>query len=256
MRIRGIHIATYPGTSGDDYLGPLATSDTYTGERGSDWLQGGTGDDTLIGENKIAPLTNQGSDTGTLTSITYTNSSPDVMYVYGVYTTGAVTLLHTIAPGGSLTTDIWSNSVRVLGGAFASNDYYEFIKTNTAPSPTSYTLNANNADLLEGQSGDDLLYGQLGADTLTGGIGADTLDGGVNDDSLVGGDGNDLAFGGEGNDRIFGDAGDDTLNGGDGADTIRGGTDNDLISGGSGNDSLLGEDGNDRIKGDSGNDTI
>lgn len=249
-------MATYPGTSGNDFLGPLSTADTYTGERGSDWLQGGDGNDTLIGENKIAPLSNQGTDTGTETSITYTNSSPDTMYVYGVYTSGSVVLLHTIGPNDRLTTTIWSNSVRVLGGAASSSEYYEFIKTNTAASPTSYTLAANNADLLEGQGGDDLLYGQLGADTLTGGIGADTLDGGVNDDSLVGGDGNDLAFGGEGNDRIFGDAGDDTLNGGDGADTIRGGTDNDLISAGSGNDSVLGEDGNDRIKGDGGNDTV
>lgn len=249
-------MATYNGNSGDNYLGPLDTADTYTGERGSDWLVGGLGNDTLIGENKIDPLSNQGTDTGTQTSITYTNSSPDVMYIYGVYTTGAVTLLHTIPAGGSLTTTIWSNSVRVLGGAFASNDYYEFIKTNTAPSPTSYTLNANNADLLEGQDGNDLLYGQLGADTLTGGTGADTLDGGVNDDSLVGGTGNDLAFGGEGNDRVYGDAGDDTLNGGDGADTIWGGTENDQISGGSGNDSILGEDGNDRIKADAGNDTV
>lgn len=63
-------MATYPGTSGNDFLGPLSTADTYTGERGSDWLQGGDGNDTLIGENKIAPLSNQGTDTGTQTSIT------------------------------------------------------------------------------------------------------------------------------------------------------------------------------------------
>lgn len=87
------------------------------------------------------------------------------MYVYGVYTSGSVVLLHTIGPNDSLTTTIWSNSVRVLGGAASSSEYYEFIKTNTAASPTSYTLAANNADLLEGQGGDDLLYGQLGADT-------------------------------------------------------------------------------------------
>jgi Ca2+-binding RTX toxin-like protein len=81
--------------------------------------------------------------------------------------------------------------------------------------------NGNNADTLNGVSGDDILYGN------------------ANNDMLFGLGGNDTLFGQDGNDGLQGGDGDDVLNGGAGVDTLNGGLGNDTLTGGAGNDAFI-----------------
>ncbi len=78
-------------------------------------------------------------------------------------------------------------------------------------------------DFLAGQAGDDLVYGQSGNDDIRGGAGSDTLAGQGGNDSLYGQDGDDVAHGGAGDDFVNGGAGDDRLFGNAGNDTVIGG---------------------------------
>ena len=64
-----------------------------------------------------------------------------------------------------------------------------------------------------GGAGNDRIYGQDDANTLQGGTGDDTLDGGIDDDVLDGGAGADVLTGGQGDDTFIYAAG-------EGADTI------------------------------------
>jgi len=67
------------------------------------------------------------------------------------------------------------------------------------------TITGNeDANSLNGMTGNDTLFGRGGNDTLVGDVGADFLEGG---------DGDDLLRGGPGSDQLFGDAGDDVLYG-------------------------------------------
>ncbi|MBI4755089.1 MAG: hypothetical protein HY778_06630 [Betaproteobacteria bacterium] len=65
---------------------------------------------------------------------------------------------------------------------------------------------------------------------------ADDLNGGTGDERLLGFGGNDALEGRSGNDALEGGAGDDTLDGGAGNDALIGGEGNDLLNGGSGAD--------------------
>ncbi|MEM9154616.1 MAG: M10 family metallopeptidase [Cyanobacteria bacterium P01_F01_bin.33] len=120
-------------------------------------------------------------------------------------------------------------------------------------------------DSLAGRSGDDKLFGGNDNDTLEGGGDSDTLDGGDGDDSLLGGDDDDTLTGDFGNDFLNGDDGDDdlqggndndTLQGGLGSDTLDGGLHNDVLLGGSDRDILIGGFGNDSLKGNDDGDDL
>lgn len=111
-------------------------------------------------------------------------------------------------------------------------------------------------DSLSGQSGDDKLIGNQGRDFLDGGEGNDTLDGGNGNDTLAGRNGDDRLSGGNGSDKLLGDDGSDFLDGDSGNDTLGGRNGNDTLEGKNGDDRLLGGDGDDTISGGQGNDTI
>ncbi|MEL6929763.1 MAG: peroxidase family protein [Cyanobacteria bacterium J06600_6] len=70
-------------------------------------------------------------------------------------------------------------------------------------------VGTDEADLIDGLSGDDLILGGLGHDIIFGGKGNDTLRGQAGTDTLVGGEGNDLLESAAG----------DVFNGGTGSDT-------------------------------------
>ncbi|WP_424943498.1 calcium-binding protein [Aliiroseovarius crassostreae] len=98
----------------------------------------------------------------------------------------------------------------------------------------------DQADRLEGDSGDDTISGKGGSDTLIGGEGDDSIEGGDRQDILFGGEGDDTLSGGRGADILAGNEGNDTLEGGNWDDMLFGGAGEDLLEGGSGDDVLVG----------------
>lgn len=100
-------------------------------------------------------------------------------------------------------------------------------------------------DSAHGGRGDDTLDGGRGDDTLSGtspGFSvqdADSLDGGTGNDALDGGGGDDRIAGGEGADTLLGGAGDDSLLGGSGRDVLSGGRDRDRMAGDGGADDFV-----------------
>jgi|GEM_PF-677672 len=74
---------------------------------------------------------------------------------------------------------------------------------------TNQLVGTEDADLIDGKSGDDLILGAEGADIIFGGTGNDTLRGQAGKDTLVGGAGND----------VLESAAGDVFNGGTGNDT-------------------------------------
>ena len=119
----------------------------------------------------------------------------------------------------------------------------------------------DQAERLDGSTGDDTIWGYAGNDTISGLAG---------NDRIITGDGVDVVDGGAGNDEIngyvvkaasgentyFSSTGAKTIDGGEGNDFVYGGSDADKISGGSGNDQLYGVGGADVINGGDGADTI
>lgn len=74
----------------------------------------------------------------------------------------------------------------------------------------SYTLGAQQENLLLGATGALNGTGNASANSLTGNTGNNRLDGGAGNDILIGGGGSDTLLGGAGADRLRGDAGNDT----------------------------------------------
>jgi hypothetical protein len=104
-----------------------------------------------------------------------------------------------------------------------------------------------NADRLEGTSGNDTIRGLGGDDTIAGLAG---------DDRLYGNEGNDYLAGSFGRDRLYGDRGNDTLFGEQDDDWVSGGNGNDQLWGNDGNDTVLGGNGSDRLVGNAGDDLL
>lgn len=134
---------------------------------------GGSGDDTLTGNDADNTLTgNAGDDT-----ILGGRGNDDI-------------------DGGAN-----NDTLRGNGGA----DQIESASgTNTMHGDTG-------ADTLIGGSGTDTIYGNSGADTISGGGSGDFLYGGRGDDTISGGAGNDRITGGMGQDTLTGGAGADTF---------------------------------------------
>lgn len=138
----------------------------------------------------------------------------------------------------------------------------------------------NEANTINGFSGNDVLYGRFGSDQLVGGNGFDILIGGSGNDILIGGVGRDRLFGGDGFDEArYSDStsgltvdlqtgvnsglaeGDifssiENLTGSSYKDNLRGDTKANELKGGEGDDFIFGRDGNDKIYGDGGNDIL
>jgi Ca2+-binding RTX toxin-like protein len=147
---------------------------------------------------------------------------------------------------------------------------------------------SEQAERLDGTSGDDTISAFGGNDTIAGlagndriitGDGVDVVDGGAGNDeinaymvdassgryviyesagvkTLDGGEGNDAIFGGSGADKINGGSGNDQLYGVGGADVINGGDGADTIYGQDGDDQLDGGDGIDSLYGGDGSDSL
>ncbi len=117
---------------------------------------------------------------------------------------------------------------------------------------TEYLHGGDDADTIDGQSGDDDICGGNGDDVLRGGDGNDRMDGERGSDEVYGEGDGDLVSGGWGSDLVDGGAGEDHVGGGDGVDTVRGGDASDLLCGHGSTDVLYGEGGDDLMLGGAG----
>ena len=162
-------------------------------------------------------------------------------------------------------------------GGFARGDTYASIEHLVGSRHDDVLRGDDQANRLEGGSGDDTLYGGAGNDALDGGAGADTVS---YEDEATGitlrlGEGSEVTFatrtgsferdtlrniehviGSEARDVITGNNADNWLEGRGGGDEIRGGAGDDRLEGYSGDDTLYGGAGDDTINGGAGNDIL
>ena len=282
----GMTVATTSTTAdGDDGLSGENDDVTSSIEN----VTGGTGDDTLIGNDQTNLLRGgDGNDTlagganGTCGAVTdgdtlYGDAGNDTLYSaqYNCWAklnggTGSDTVLFN-ARGSAMT-------ITMDGGG---NDGGANERANVA----------GDVETLTGGYGDDALTGSSNADTLNGGPGDDTLSGGSGDDTLNGGAGGDVMNGGLGVDKIdyssytngvtvtlcvateqtgapTGCTADDGYSendnianvehviGGSGDDNMTAGSADATFEGGAGDDTLTGGDGADTLWGDAGDDNL
>lgn len=238
------------GDTGNDYIDGGAGADNLTGGQGSDTIIGGTELDTIIGDGQWYDLNTMASaGTGTLTSVTVTNSADGPIELYYINSTGGSELVTTIAVGGSYT----------FSGHTGDNYYlaepvsWLYLDTFTVSSGLTFDYGTEPlGDYLDAGAGDDYVHGQYGDDTIYFGDGNDSVYGGYGNDLIDDVSGSAL----QGLNRIEGGAGNDTIRAGGGNDTVYGGADNDLIYGESANDSIFGDAGSDTIYGGSGIDVL
>lgn len=151
-----------PTQHGDDRLEGGDGNDYVQGEGGADWLIGGTGDDTLVGDNVEASLSIAFHGDDYLDG----GSGRDQLAGQG----GSDTLV-----GGDDDDWLYGDGVGIAVGHFGH-------------------------DWLDGGNGNDWLEGGEGEDTLLGGDGRDQLLGGDGNDIMIGGLGADVLRGGAGDD--------------------------------------------------------
>jgi trimeric autotransporter adhesin len=230
---------------GNDTLDGGGGADKVVGHGRDDILFGGTGNDSLWGDNdrpeQDLPTDCYGRDylDGEDGDDYLQGGGSDDMLIGGL---GADTLFGDGQEG--LTEPFSAHGQDTLDGG-EGNDVL---------------LGGGDSDMLDGGSGNDFLHGDdaelfvaasvHGDDFLDGGTGDDTLFGDGGDDYLAGGDGNDWLAGEDqlnnnggstlqGNDTLFGGAGNDNLFGGNGDDVLEGGAGSDFQAGGAGNDVYL-----------------
>jgi len=202
------NLLSLTGTSGDDSMvGGTNADDTVSGGLGSDFIVGDVGNDTIFGGRAIA----DGED------------SADTIY-------GDM-------DGDSISSSSDHRADKIYGNAGNDSLYGGFGPFNSADSGN---------DTIWGGLGNDSVFGQDGDDVLCGGGGlrhpndnADYLEGGTGNDVLIGNGGNDTLQGNEGADTFEGGIGDDMMDGGDGNDIILTRSGNDTLTGGNGADTFV-----------------
>ncbi len=193
--------------SGNDIILGGTGSDTITGEEGNDLIIGGVGHDLLKG--------NDGNDT------IYGRSGNDII-------------------NGNDGDDY------ISGG-----DGYDTISGDEG---NDVLYGNGGLDIISGGAGNDFIYGGSGNDQLDGNGGNDLIYGGSGTNIIKGGAGNDTITGGEDYDKIEGGADNDTIFGRSGGDDLHGNDGNDIISAGQGNDILEDGKGSDNLIGGADND--
>lgn len=164
----------------------MAGDDILYGLNGqTDVLSGGTGNDTLFGQDGVDILIG-GADRDSL----YGGDGNDLL-------DGDQDDI--ILDGGS------GNDVLYVDGGFTSSSDAQIDQVESVILNTSGVLNLSN------QTENLFMSGSSGADTMTGGSGDDIINGNGGADTLIGGDGND---------NIYGASNDTLLNGGAGTDTL------------------------------------
>lgn len=187
----GVLIENATGGSGNDSLLGNNAANMLTGNAGDDFLMGRGGADTLIGGAGVDTASWADSAVGVTVSVNalYNGSSSDGDQFASIERIEGSNLADTLIGGNA------ADTLRGLGGE-------------------DHLTGGNANDFLDGGDGNDRLEGGAGNDTLVGGTGNDRLEGGAGNDRLNGGAGNDILVGGIGNDLfVFTDAGVDTIDG-------------------------------------------
>ncbi|KUR71977.1 hypothetical protein AQZ52_08005 [Novosphingobium fuchskuhlense] len=208
-------------------------------------ISGGSGDDTIIVGNYVAPINPA------------TGSPFDGPSIYGQAGNDTIS-------GGA--------SADFINGGYGNDTVYgndgdDYLSEGYGGPGGGNDLirGGNGDDIIIGGGGDDRLYGDAGNDDIqdgegrnliSGGVGNDHLTGGADADRIYGGEGNDTLNGADGNNVLSGDAGDDSLFGGANVDVMNGGIGDDFLFGAAGNDRLIGGAGADTLQGGNGADTL
>ncbi len=213
---------TLTGDAGANRLEGLAGNDTLFGGAGADALDGGDGVDTASYAGASAAVTiNLTSGVGsggdaegdTLTSIeNVIGSSHDDMLWGGA---GVNTL-----SGGDGNDNLLSGAGATVLDGGAGLDWANYYASTGAVTVNLAVLTASGG-YAEGDTliGTEWVFGSAYDDVLTGDENANILDGHTGNDTVLGGGGDDTLYGGDGDDVLAGNGGADTLDGGDGIDT-------------------------------------
>ena len=223
-------IESLTGGSGNDTISGDNAANTLRGGGGNDTLIGNAGDDTLFGEGGNDTLRG-GADTGTLI-----NSTKD-----------------TLDGGTETDTADYSDS-----GGRVTVDLSDTTRQDTTNRGFDQLTDVEN---LTGSNFNDTLSGNAGVNVITGGDGDDTLAGRAENDTLAGGNGTDTAdFSAETVDIMANiDAGTATGAGTDSLTSIAnliGGSGDDILVGDESVNDLAGGDGDDELEGAGAGDTL
>ena len=249
---QGSDIDVMAGPSSFDNIYGMGGDDTLYGATSNDFLYGGTGADRLYGLGGMDTLNGDAGD-----DMLFGGGDGDILRGGNgadILDGGEGTDTADYAGSGSAVT-VNLNAGTGIGG-HAEGDSLVSVENITGSAFGDSLFGDDNANRIEGGSGNDVIRGGVGADTLYGNLGSDNIKGGGGGDRLQGGDGNDRMFGEGGSDFIYGGAGDDKLYGNGNDDLIRGGSGADFIIGGFDNDTLYGEAGDDTINGGPGDDQL
>jgi Ca2+-binding RTX toxin-like protein len=212
------------GGSGDDtLLGDEwligGGNDILDGGAGNDWLDGGNGSDTFVfragcGLDTLYDFDQTQDATGTMVMAP---EDHDVIRFEG---------------------GLFANfDALVASGAMAQVGANVVITLDATDQITLRNMSIGNLDAgdfvfavtVNGTAGDDVITGDARAESINGLAGNDQINGGAGDDWLSGGDGNDILTGGPGADQLIGgpgtdflwiDAQDTLIDGGDGLDYL------------------------------------
>ncbi len=223
----GVTVEKATGGSGDDTLIGNDAANVLNGRGGADHMTGGLGDDWYHVDSMgdvIVEAEGEGDVDRVFASVSY------------ALTAGAAI-------------EILSTSLQVGTGAIdlTGNELNNVVVGNNGANRLD---GGDGADSLYGHLGSDILIGGLGDDRLDGGLGVDTADysgatGGVNANLLTRtatGQGNDLLLDIE---NLVGSSFNDILRGSAAANELSGGDGDDILDGREGADTLIGGLGND-----------
>lgn len=221
------------------------------GVRGGDYIDGGTGDDVLYGDGRIA-----------LADAIRRGESENASGVRGDAILGGAGADWVLGAAGNDALAGGGGDDLLIGGAgdddivgdsghFAGQFDWSVVRDPRPQAQTALTfMHFVSRDV--SLAGRDTVYGGGGSDWVFSEDGDDVVDGGSGDDVLRGGGGADVLLGGTGSDGLFGDGDSDAAP--DAADYLDGGQGDDVLQGAAGDDILVGGPGNDRMTGGPGRD--
>ncbi|MBP1856739.1 M10 family metallopeptidase [Rhizobium herbae] len=187
-------------------------NDTITGNNANNTLNGNGGNDTLLTGTGIDVINGGDGDDwiegGFSKDTVNGGNGNDTFYVregeFGDDTDGGT---------GNDVLDLSNHTTRGAIVNLGANTY-DFSPTFGGPYSIVNVENVRGTQLADTITGDALanaIDGNGGNDSLLGGAGNDSIDGGDGNDTIQGGDGDDVIIGGSGVDLMYGNAGNDTF---------------------------------------------
>ncbi len=258
----------------------LGDADTISGNAGNDVVIGGTGGDTIYGDNTGADAgADDGEDIliGDNADIFLSGDVPGRLFILGSAVNRITTTDDEEASGGSDTIEGNAMADIILGGVGGDTVYGDRATPTTASTAddgddvvlgdnglldfengdadpqsldviSSFTDGLGGADTISGNAGNDVVIGGSGGDVIYGNNDAATADDKDGEDTLVGDNADIIMSESTAGRLILGQAvylidTTDSTEGTGGADTISGNAKDDIIAGGVGGDTIYGDAG-------------